>query len=126
MSISIIIPYYNREKFLQRTLDSVAKQTLRPNELILVDNGSTDNSFEICKSFAEKYSDSKFNDKLKKHIHVETGIFGAEMKVELINGSIIYGIYVRCERDCIRILWQRFSYFAKPSVLIFLKYFCFY
>ena len=68
MAISIIIPYYNREKFLQRTLDSVAEQTLRPNELILVDNGSTDNSFEICKSFAKKYNDSHFNIKLIREL----------------------------------------------------------
>ena len=60
MSFSIIIPYYNREKFLQRTLDSVAKQTIRPKELILVDNGSTDNSVEICRQFAKKYNDESF------------------------------------------------------------------
>ena len=53
-SFSLIIPYYNREKTLQRTLDSVAAQTLRPLEVLLVDNNSTDSSTRIAETFAEK------------------------------------------------------------------------
>lgn len=45
--ISIIVPVYNRAHIVERTLDSIAKQTLRPIELILVDNNSSDNSLEV-------------------------------------------------------------------------------
>jgi glycosyltransferase involved in cell wall biosynthesis len=64
MSLSIIIPYYNREKFLENTLASVSKQTYRPIELILVDNGSTDSSAEICRRFFDNNSSDDFTIKL--------------------------------------------------------------
>lgn len=50
---SIIIPYYNRAKTLQRTLESVRKQTFRPLEILLVDNNSTDNGKKIAENFAK-------------------------------------------------------------------------
>src|SRR5574344_2128473 len=50
---SIIIPYYNRAKILQRTLESVRKQSFRPLEILLVDNNSTDNGKEIAEDFAK-------------------------------------------------------------------------
>ena len=53
-SIAIVIPVYNRSQLIQRTLDSVVRQTYRPIELILVDNGSTDESLVLCKEFKEK------------------------------------------------------------------------
>lgn len=64
MPISIIIPYYNREKFLKKTLLSVNRQTYRPIELILVDNGSDDDSASICKDFYNKYNNDDFQIKL--------------------------------------------------------------
>ena len=54
--ISIIIPVYNIEAYLPRCLDSVTKQSYRNLEIILVDDGSTDSSWHICKAFAEKDS----------------------------------------------------------------------
>ncbi|MDD4636054.1 MAG: glycosyltransferase family A protein [Bacteroidales bacterium] len=53
-SIAIVIPVYNRSQFIQRTFDSILSQTYRPIELILVDNGSTDNSLALCNEFKEK------------------------------------------------------------------------
>jgi len=58
IKVSVIIPVYNVEKYLDQCLQSVADQTLRDIEVICVDDGSTDNSFEIVKKFAEK--DSRF------------------------------------------------------------------
>lgn len=52
--ISIIIPIYNAEKSLRKCIDGVVSQTFHDFELILVDDGSTDCSFEVCKEFANK------------------------------------------------------------------------
>lgn len=58
IKVSVIIPVYNVEKYLRQNLESVAAQTLKDIEVILVDDGSTDSSFEICEEFAQK--DSRF------------------------------------------------------------------
>lgn len=49
--VSIIIPIYNAEKNLRRCIESILSQTFSDFELILVDDGSTDNSLEICEEF---------------------------------------------------------------------------
>jgi glycosyltransferase involved in cell wall biosynthesis len=46
---SVILPFYNEAEFLALTLRSLAEQTLWPAQLVLVDNGSTDGSAEICR-----------------------------------------------------------------------------
>lgn len=52
--ISIIVPIYNAEKYLEKCLDSLKNQTFREIEVLMIDDGSTDSSPEICKGFAEK------------------------------------------------------------------------
>lgn len=56
--ISIIIPNYNRELLISDTLDSIVDQTYRNWECIIVDDGSTDSSFEIVERYCEK--DNRF------------------------------------------------------------------
>jgi len=53
VKISIIVPVYNREKLLEETILSVVKQDFREWEMILVDDGSTDSSFEIAQKFSK-------------------------------------------------------------------------
>ena len=53
--ISLIIPVYNAETYLAECLESVARETLPPYELILVDDGSTDGSAGILKRFQEEH-----------------------------------------------------------------------
>jgi len=52
--ISIIIPVYNTEKYLEECLNSVILQDLHNCEIILINDGSKDNSLTICKKFAEQ------------------------------------------------------------------------
>ncbi len=54
--ISVIIPVYNVEKYLNACLDSLVNQTYKELEIILVDDGSTDNSGDICDNWAKKDS----------------------------------------------------------------------
>lgn len=56
IKISVIIPVYNMEKYLQECLDTVANQTLREIEIICVNDGSTDNSEKIISQNVEKDS----------------------------------------------------------------------
>lgn len=52
-TVSIIIPVYNVEKYLVQSLDSILNQTYKALEIILIDDGSTDASGEICESYAK-------------------------------------------------------------------------
>ena len=51
---SIIVPVYNTEQYLKRCLDSIAKQSLKDYEVIIVNDGSTDNSLNIIKDYPYK------------------------------------------------------------------------
>ncbi len=54
MKVSIVIPVYNAEKYLQECIDSCLKQTYQDIEIIGIDDGSTDNSAKILKSYSGK------------------------------------------------------------------------
>lgn len=56
---SFIVPVYNTEKYLKKCLDSLVKQTLKDFEVIVVNDGSNDNSSEIIKKYQGKYSNVK-------------------------------------------------------------------
>ncbi|MFR5876150.1 MAG: glycosyltransferase family 2 protein [Eubacterium sp.] len=52
--ISVIVPVYNVEKYLDECVESIVNQTYKNLEIILVDDGSTDNSYQMCNKWAEK------------------------------------------------------------------------
>ena len=62
-TLSVVVPIYNVEKYLKQCLNSLVNQTLSNIEIILVNDGSTDNSEAICQSYAEQDSRIKFFSK---------------------------------------------------------------
>lgn len=54
--VSIIVPFYNVEKYIEKSLESLVNQTLEDIEIILVNDGSTDSSYQIAKKFQQKYT----------------------------------------------------------------------
>ena len=66
VKISIIVPVYKVEKYLNKCIDSVLCQTFTDFELILVDDGSPDNCPKICDEYAKK-------DKRVVVLHKENG-----------------------------------------------------
>lgn len=64
--ISVVIPVYNVEEYIERCVDSVISQTYKNIEIILVDDGSPDNCPKICDDYAKK-------DKRVKVIHKKNG-----------------------------------------------------
>ena len=58
--ISVVIPLYNAERYIKNTLDSVCQQTVKDIEIIVIDDGSTDNGAEVCRNYPDSriYFDS--------------------------------------------------------------------
>lgn len=54
--VSVIVPIYNVEKYLEKCIESILNQTYKNLEIILVNDGSTDNSYDICLKYKEKDS----------------------------------------------------------------------
>ena len=85
--ISIIIPVYNVEKYLSECIDSVLCQTYEKFELILVDDGSSDNSGKVCDEYEEK-------DNRVRVIHKENGGVSSARNVGLDNSKGEYITFI--------------------------------
>ncbi|UNT93757.1 glycosyltransferase [Allobaculum sp. Allo2] len=58
--IAVVIPVYNVEKYISKCIESVCTQSYPNLEIILVDDGSTDSSGEICDAYQKKMIESEF------------------------------------------------------------------
>ena len=85
--ISVIVPVYRVEKYLGECIDSILSQTYENFELILVDDGSPDNSGKICDEYAEK-------DKRIRVIHKENGGVSSARNLGLDNANGEYVTFI--------------------------------
>lgn len=88
--ISVIVPVYNAEKYLQRCIDSILNQTFPNFELLLIDDGSKDQSGEICDEYAKK-------DSRVKVFHKENGGVSSARNVGIDNAVGEYICF--CDSD---------------------------
>lgn len=82
--VSVIVPVYNVEKYLERCLDSLINQTLKDIEIIVVNDGSTDNSLDILTKYVQ-------NDCRIKIINKQNGGLSSARNVglDVVNGEYI-------------------------------------
>ncbi|MBS1492007.1 MAG: glycosyltransferase family 2 protein [Bacteroidetes bacterium] len=81
-TVSIILTTYNRKKYLPRAIKSILKQSFKNYEVIIVDDGSDDNSEKIIFSYIKKYSNFKYirHSNRKNPLSVNTGFLMATGK----------------------------------------------
>lgn len=108
--ISIIIPVYNVEMYLERCIESVVNQTYRNLQIILVDDGSTDTSGRLCDSYAD-------GDNRIKVIHKDNGGLSDARNagIDVATGNYIMFVdsddWIR--EDCVEILAKALQYSKK-------------
>ena len=90
IKVSVTVPVYNTERFLSQCLDSLLGQTLKELEIILVDDGSTDQSGAICDDYAKR-------DNRIKVFHKSNGGSASARQLGLENSNGTY--YIICDSD---------------------------
>ncbi len=85
IQISVIIPVYNVEDFIDEAIQSVLNQQLKSLEIILIDDGSTDRSAEICRYYVEEH------DQVSYYYQENSGVSNARNKgLSLAQGEYVY------------------------------------
>ena len=95
--VSIIVPVYNVEKYLHRCVDSILLQTFTDFELLLIDDGSTDKSVDICDKYALK--DSRI-----RVFHKKNGGVSSARNLGIKKSNGVYILFVDSD-----------DYLAKPT-----------
>jgi glycosyltransferase involved in cell wall biosynthesis len=116
--VSILFFSYNHSRFLQEALDSITNQSMRPEELVLCDDGSIDDSQEILASFARKHSDlyrihlllRKENSGLARMLNDAMAAATSELCVIMSGDDVSRS--TRVER-----LWASYSNHSRPIMM---------
>lgn len=108
--ISIIVPVYNGDKYLSRCVDSILNQTFQNWELLLVDDGSTDKSGEICDEYATK-------DKRVKAFHKENGGVSSARNIGLDNVKGDWITFVDADDELIQNSFSNDYIFSKEDLI---------
>lgn len=103
IDISVIVPVYNVEALLPRCIESILRQTKQNMEIILVDDGATDNSGKICDAYAEKAENIRV-------IHKQNGGLTSAWKAGVLEANGTYFGFVDSDDwidpDMYERLWQ--------------------
>lgn len=119
MLFSVVVPVYNVEKYLLECLNSIANQTFDDYEVILVDDGSTDNSGKICDEFCATHDKFKVFHKQNEGL-LKTRLFGRTK----MNGEYMVSIDSDdfIANNSFEILNNYIEKYDKPDVICFNKY----
>ncbi|MDP2454929.1 MULTISPECIES: glycosyltransferase [unclassified Kaistella] len=113
--VSICIPTYNGEKYLQEALDSVKAQTYKNIEVIVSDNQSKDKTLEICEQFKSEVDFPVFI-----HSHTQSGI-GENWNntIEKSNGDYIKFLFQDdiLEKNCVEVMMQYLAQYNLQAVV---------
>ncbi len=124
VKLSIIIPVYNVESYLKKCLDSIIKNYNKNIEVILVDDGSKDNSGEICDLYAHEYDFIKVNHRSNGGLSVarNTGVNLAIGKYiwfvdsdDYISDTSIVDIFTEIEND-VDVIVGNYSTFCENKI----------
>ena len=112
--VSVIVPVYNAEKYLHRCIESIINQTLNGIEIILINDGSTDNSLNICKQYEEIDPRIKVIDK-------ENSGPSASRNIGIENANGEYITFVDSddwiELDMLENLYNKVKQFNSPMII---------
>ena len=84
--VSVIIPTYNDEAYLRPCLDDMVNQTYNDIEVIIINDGSTDNTESILKEYCETYENFKYYNK-KNSLQTDLDSFGTVLVSKFYNFS---------------------------------------
>lgn len=82
--VSVVIPIYNGVKFIDKCLDSVLNQTYKNVEIILSDDGSTDDSLKFIKKYSKKYENIKYDSHKNQGLSITRNI-----AFEMVSGDYV-------------------------------------
>ena len=131
--ISVIVPVYNAEEYLEECLESIKNQTYTNIEVILVNDGSSDGSKEICEQYCEKDNRFKLVNQENQGQSVARNLGVAESVGEfimfvdsddVINKNVLEVLlpYMKTEVDIVECRMTRKKeefYLNKPSKIVF-------
>ena len=110
--ISVIIPLYNKEKTIFKTIQTVLSQTFQNYEIIIIDDGSTDNSASIIKGIN--------NDRIKLYQTQNQGVSASRnYGIELSNGKYLFFLDADdiIYNNCLDVLYKGFIQFPHANII---------
>ena len=117
--ISIIVPVYNVEKYIARCIETIIQQSYKNIEILLIDDGSTDESGKICDDFGKKYNNISVVHQRNQGLS-KTRNVGIEMAKGKYIGFVDSDDYI--ERDMYEILYKNMvKYDADISVCDYIE-----